>query len=100
MSQNRSTDDFKQLLRSIVANNIKTIRKAKGMRQSELSRRLNVHRQQLSYYEVAKNLPPLDVVVMIAKVLDCSVADIYTPDKLDSLKNLIDLDDVFSRSKN
>ena len=58
---------------------------------------MKMNRQQISLYETANNLPPIDVVIMIAKVLDCSIADIYTPDKLDSLKNVFDFDEVFSK---
>lgn len=93
----KSTESFRKLLKEIVGNNIKELRKKKGINQNELSKLVKVHRQQLSFYETAYNLPPLDVVIMLAKALDCSVADIYTPDKLDSLKNVFNFDEVFSK---
>ena len=93
----KSTESFRKLLKEIVGNNIKELRKKKGINQNELSKLVKVHRQQLSFYETAYNLPPLDVVIMLAKALDCSVADIYTPDKLDSLKNVFTFDEVFSK---
>ena len=93
----KSTKSFRTLLREIVGGNIRELRMKKGLKQIELSRMLNIHRQQLSYYETAFTLPGLDVVIMLAKVLDCSVADIYTPDKLDSLKNVFDFDEIFSK---
>ena len=93
----KSTESFRKLLKEIVGGNIKELRKKKGINQSELSRIVKVHRQQLSYYETAYNLPPLDVVIMLSKALDCSVADIYTPEKLDSLKNVFNFDEIFSK---
>lgn len=93
----KSSESFRKLLREIVGSNIREQRKKKGINQNQLSKIIKVHRQQLSYYETAYNLPPLDVVIMIAKALDCSIADIYTPDKLDSLKNVFNFDEVFSK---
>lgn len=93
----KSTESFRKLLREIVGGNIRELRKKKGLNQIELSNRMKMNRQQISLYETANNLPPIDVVIMIAKVLDCSIADIYTPDKLDSLKNVFDFDEVFSK---
>ena len=93
----KSTESFRKLLREIIGGNIRELRKKKGINQIELSRILKIHRQQISFYETAKNIPSLDVVIMIAKALDCSVADIYTPEKLDSLKNVFDFDEVFSK---
>ena len=93
----KSTESFRKLLKEIIGGNIRELRKKKGINQNELSKLVKVHRQQLSFYETAYNLPPLDVVIMIAKALDCSVADIYTPEKLDSLKNVFDFDEVFSK---
>lgn len=93
----KSSESFRKLLREIVGGNIRELRKKKGINQIELGKRINVHRQQLSFYETAKNLPPLDVVIILAKVLDCSIADIYTPNKLDSLKDVFDFDEIFSK---
>lgn len=93
----KSTESFRTLLREIVGGNIKKIRNSKGINQTELSQMVKITKQQLSLYETANNLPPLDVVIILAKALDCSVADIYTPEKLDSLKNVFDFDDVFSK---
>lgn len=89
----KSTKSFKKLLREIVGSNIRKARKKKGLKQIELSKLVNITKQQLSYYETAYNLPPLDVVIILSKALDCSVSDIYTPEKLDSLKYVFDVEE-------
>lgn len=93
----KSSESFRNLLREIVGGNIRELRKKKGISQTKLSKVVKITKQQLSLYETANNLPPLDVVIILAKALDCSVADIYTPDKFDSLKNVFDFDEVFSK---
>lgn len=92
----KSTKSFRKLLREIIGGNIRELRKKKGINQDELGAMVNLTKQQISYYETARTLPPIDVVIMISKALSCSIADIYTPEKLDSLKNVFDFDEVFS----
>ena len=93
----KSSEGFRTLLKEIIGENIKELRKKKGFNQTKLGKIVNLTKQQLSLYETANNLPPIDVVIMLAKALDCSVADIYTPDKLDSLKNVFNFDEIYSK---
>lgn len=91
----KGTKSFKKLLREIVGNNIRDQRIKKRINQTKLSKMINVSRTQLSYYETGRSLPDLDIVIMLAQALDCSIADIYSPDKLDSLKKIFDFDEMF-----
>ena len=93
----KSSECFRTLLKEIIGENIKELRKKKGFNQTKLGKIVNLTKQQLSLYETANNLPPIDVVIMLAKALDCSVADIYTSDKLDSLKNVFNFDEIYSK---
>ncbi len=95
----KSSESFSKLLKEIVGGNIRKIRKSKKIKQYQLCEKINMTPQQISLYEVGENLPPLNVVISLAKAMDCSVTDIYTPEKLDSLKNVFDYDDLVPKRK-
>ncbi len=54
--------------------NLKTIRKAKGLSQEELSIRLNVVRQTISKWEKGLSVPDADMLIRIAEILETSVS--------------------------
>lgn len=54
--------------------NIKTLRKQKGLSQEELSIKLNVVRQTVSKWEQGLSVPDAEMLVSLSKVLDTSVS--------------------------
>lgn len=54
--------------------NIKTLRKAKGLSQEELAIRLNVVRQTISKWERGLSVPDSEMLISIAEVLDTNVS--------------------------
>ncbi len=59
-----------------VARHIKRARKAKGINQAELARRLDVSRSTVLAWEQGGPGPKLDDLPLIAKELEVSVADL------------------------
>ena len=53
--------------------NIKALRKAKGLSQEELAIKLNVVRQTVSKWEKGLSVPDAGMVIQIAEVLDTTV---------------------------
>ena len=54
--------------------NIKAIRKSKGLSQQELAARLNVVRQTVSKWEQGLSVPDSDMLISISKVLETPVS--------------------------
>lgn len=54
--------------------NIKTIRKSKGLSQEELAVKLNVVRQTISKWEQGLSVPDADMLISIAEVLETPVS--------------------------
>ena len=54
--------------------NIKTLRKAKGLSQDELAIKLNVVRQTISKWEKGLSVPDSSMLVLLADALDTSVS--------------------------
>lgn len=54
--------------------NIKTIRKSKGLSQQELANKLNVVRQTVSKWEQGLSVPDSDMLISISKVLETPVS--------------------------
>ena len=57
-------------------NNIKALRKARGMTASELAKRTGIHPMVLSRYETGKRMPKADTAAKIAKELGCTIEDL------------------------
>lgn len=72
--------------------NIKAIRKSKGLSQQELAERLNVVRQTVSKWEQGLSVPDADLLVSISEVLGVPVSTLLgenvTPPAEDELKIL------------
>lgn len=54
--------------------NIKAMRKAKGLSQEELAARLNVVRQTVSKWETGLSVPDADLLISLSEQLDTSVS--------------------------
>lgn len=76
----------------MLKDNIKTIRKAKGLSQEELAIKLNVVRQTISKWEQGLSVPDSELLVSLANALDTSVSTLLgeniTEQKEDSLKEI------------
>ena len=73
--------------------NIKALRKAKGLSQEELAIKLNVVRQTVSKWEKGLSVPDAEMVIQIAEVLDTTVnvllgEEIHDSEKSDYFKTL------------
>ena len=70
--------------------NIKAIRKSKGLSQEELAIRLNVVRQTISKWEQGLSVPDSDMLITISEVLETPVSTLLgetvTESKADDLK--------------
>ena len=70
--------------------NIKTIRKSKGLSQEELAVKLNVVRQTISKWEQGLSVPDSDMLISISEVLETPVSTLLgetvTAPKADDLK--------------
>ena len=58
----------------MLAENIKAIRKQRGMTQEELATRLNVVRQTVSKWEKGLSVPDADLLKRIAEILEIDVS--------------------------
>jgi len=58
------------------AENLKTLRKAKGLSQEELAIRLNVVRQTISKWEKGLSVPDADLLIQIAEILEVPVTEL------------------------
>ena len=54
----------------MLSDNIKTLRKSKGLTQEELANRINVVRQTVSKWEKGYSVPDAEMLKKIAEVLD------------------------------
>ena len=74
----------------MLSENIKAIRKSKGLSQEELAVKLNVVRQTVSKWENGLSVPDSDMLIYISEVLDTPVSTLLgetvTESKADDLK--------------
>ena len=54
--------------------NIKAIRKAKGLSQQELAVKLNVVRQTISKWEQGRSVPDADLLIALSEALETPVS--------------------------
>ena len=70
--------------------NMKTIRKSKGLSQQELAVRLNIVRQTVSKWEQGLSVPDSDMLISLSKVLETPVSTLLgetvTETETDALK--------------
>ena len=76
----------------MLKDNIKTIRKSKGLSQEELAIKLNVVRQTISKWEQGLSVPDSELLVSLSDALDTPVSTLLgeniTEKKEDSLKKI------------
>lgn len=60
---------------------IEKIRRQRGITQTELARRLKVSQANISQWENGEAMPRADKLPEIAKVLNCSIEDLYEHEK-------------------
>lgn len=58
-------------------NNIRKLRKEKGMRQEDLARSLGVSRQTINAIENNKYNPTLELAMMLARFLNTTVEELF-----------------------
>ena len=58
----------------MLGENLKTLRKAKGLSQEELAIKLNVVRQTISKWEKGLSVPDADLLIRIADIFEVSVS--------------------------
>lgn len=62
-------------------NQLKRIRESNGLTQEQLSKILNVYRQSISSWEVGRNFPDLEMIVIISKEFNISLDQLIMGDK-------------------
>ena len=60
----------------MLKDNIKTIRKSKGLSQEELAIKLNVVRQTISKWEQGLSVPDAEMLINISEVFEIPVSEI------------------------
>ena len=60
----------------MLTENLKTLRKAKGLSQEELAIRLNVVRQTISKWEKGLSVPDANLLIQIADIFEVSVSEL------------------------
>ncbi len=76
--------------------NLKVLRKTKGLSQEELAVRLNVVRQTISKWEKGLSVPDADMLIRIAEVFEVSVSEILGA-KIDNENNINIIAEQLSR---
>ena len=56
--------------------NIKIIRKSKGLSQEELAIKINVVRQTISKWEKGLSVPDSDILIRLAEAMDTTVSEL------------------------
>ena len=64
----------------MLAENLKALRRAKGLSQEELAVRLYVVRQTVSKWEKGRSVPDADLLVRLAEELDTTAAALLGPE--------------------
>ncbi len=67
---------------------ISIIRKERGISQQELADKLNINRALMSQIETGLVLPTLDILLNIARILDCLITDLYRKEEINSIKGI------------
>lgn len=60
----------------MLSDNLKTLRKSKGLSQEELAVRLNVVRQTISKWEKGASVPDADLLIRIAEIFEVPVSEL------------------------
>ena len=68
----------------MLSENIKAIRKSKGLSQEELAIRLNIVRQTISKWEKGLSVPDADMLISISEVLETPVSTLLGENVIES----------------
>lgn len=71
----------------MLKDNLKTLRKNKGLSQEELSVKLNVVRQTISKWESGLSVPDAEMLISISKVFEVPVSEILGENIVEKEKN-------------
>ena len=77
--------------------NLKALRKARGMTQEELAARLHVVRQTVSKWEKGLSVPDAELLIRLAEVLDTTVGQLLGADIPEDGESRNDLADQLAR---
>ena len=69
-------DDNRQKLRKTFGENLERIRKERGITRKELAESVGVNETSFGAYCKGRNLPPVDKILIIAEILNCSIIDL------------------------
>mgnify|MGYP003370827068 FL=1 len=58
-------------------NNIKKLRLRQKLTQQKLAELINVERVTITQWEAGRNFPRAKILPLLAKVLKCTIADLY-----------------------
>ena len=61
-------------------NRLRELREHQGWSQAELAQRLEVSRQTVNALETGKYDPSLPLAFRIARLFDCRIEDVFSPD--------------------
>ena len=81
----------------MLAENLKALRKAKGLSQEELAARLHVVRQTVSKWEKGLSVPDAELLIRLAEVLDTTVGQLLGADIPEDGESRNDLADQLAR---
>lgn len=68
----------------MLSENIKAIRKSKGLSQEELAIKLNIVRQTISKWEKGLSVPDSDMLISISEVLETPVSTLFGENVIES----------------
>ncbi len=63
-------------IQGVITINIRAIRKEKGLTQKDMATSLNVQQSTVSMWETGESKPRADMLIAIAKYLDCTVDEL------------------------
>lgn len=63
-----------------LGNNLKILRKQKGLSQEQLAERLNVSRQAISKWENDSGLPEVETLISLSEIFECTIDDLLKKD--------------------
>lgn len=64
------------IFKGVITINIRAIRKEKGLTQKDMAALLNVQQSTVSMWETGESKPRADMLIAIAKYLDCTVDEL------------------------
>lgn len=63
-----------------LSENLKVLRKQKGLSQEQLAEQLNVSRQAVSKWESNNGIPEMDSLIILSEIFECTVDDLLKSD--------------------